>query len=275
MLVVDDEPENLDLLYRTFRRDFEVLRAHSGHEALQILAEVGEVAVIISDQRMPEMKGTEFLSKTLSQFPNTVRIVLTGFTDVEDLVDAINAGQVYRYITKPWEPDELRGLVKQAAETYHLLEQHTQELTQARAEIHLMEALNQAAHTVSGIDAVFAAAASELTAVLGADGCTLYRVVAGECIQPPITHGQVLLHELLPVFLKTAIDTAQLTSIASPGRQQQTPPMTNWAQPVIYRNQVLACIVLHWHAAIELTPGQQRLFALGASHLAIVLQSQP
>ena len=96
ILVVDDEPDNLDLLYRTFRRDFQVLKADSGSNALQVLAEEGEVAVIISDQRMPEMKGTEFLSKTLPQFPDTVRIILTGFTDIEDLVDAINAGQVYR-----------------------------------------------------------------------------------------------------------------------------------------------------------------------------------
>ncbi len=104
MLVVDDEPDNLDLLYRTFRRDFSVLKADSGVRALELLAEEGEVAVIISDQRMPEMKGTEFLSKTLPQFPNTVRIILTGFTDIEDLVDAINSGQVYKYITKPWDP---------------------------------------------------------------------------------------------------------------------------------------------------------------------------
>ena len=96
MLVVDDEPDNLDLLYRTFRRDFKVLKAASGGEALELLSQEGEVAVIISDQRMPEMKGTEFLSKTVPQFPDTVRIILTGFTDVEDLVDAINAGQVYR-----------------------------------------------------------------------------------------------------------------------------------------------------------------------------------
>lgn len=76
MLVVDDEPDNLDLLYRTFRRDFQVLKADSGVNALQVLASEGEVAVIISDQRMPEMKGTEFLSKTVPQFPDTVRIIL-------------------------------------------------------------------------------------------------------------------------------------------------------------------------------------------------------
>lgn len=112
ILVVDDEPDNLDLLYRTFRRDFNVLKADSGVNALQLLEEEGEVAVIISDQRMPEMKGTEFLSRTLPQFPDTVRIILTGFTDIEDLAEAINAGQVFKYITKPWESGELKEVVQ-------------------------------------------------------------------------------------------------------------------------------------------------------------------
>ena len=104
ILVVDDEPDNLDLLYRTFRRDFQVLKADSGSNALQVLAEEGEVAVIISDQRMPEMKGTEFLSKTLPQFPDTVRIILTGFTDIEDLVDAIRSEE---HTSELQSPDHL------------------------------------------------------------------------------------------------------------------------------------------------------------------------
>ena len=87
LLVVDDEPDNLDLLYRTFRRDFQVIKAENGLKALETLSHEGEVAVIISDQRMPEMKGTEFLSKTVPDFPDTIRIILTGFTDVEDLVE--------------------------------------------------------------------------------------------------------------------------------------------------------------------------------------------
>src|SRR5512146_1071352 len=99
LMVVDDEPDNLALLYRTFRRDFNVVRAESAIAALKILDEQGEMAVIISDQRMPEMLGTDFLSKTVERFPDTIRIVLTGYTDVEDLVEAINAGKVFKYIT--------------------------------------------------------------------------------------------------------------------------------------------------------------------------------
>lgn len=100
ILVVDDEPDNLDLLYRTFYREFKVLRAESGHEALRVLQQEGEVAVIISDQRMPSMSGTEFLSLTATQYPDTIRIILTGYTDVGDLVEAINSGKVFKYVDR-------------------------------------------------------------------------------------------------------------------------------------------------------------------------------
>ncbi|RMG06060.1 MAG: response regulator [Cyanobacteria bacterium J055] len=131
LLVVDDETDNLDLLYRTFRRDFQVYKAESAPKALAILDEYGEMGIIISDQRMPEMNGTEFLSKTVDRFPNTIRILLTGYTDVEDLVDAINSGQVFKYITKPWTPEELKETVDRAAETYKVLKQRTNELSRA------------------------------------------------------------------------------------------------------------------------------------------------
>ncbi len=128
ILVVDDEPDNLDLLYRTFHREFNVLRAESGPTALNILLEEGDVAVIISDQRMPMMSGTEFLSLTATQYPDIIRIILTGYTDVEDLVEAINAGKVFKYVTKPWDDEELKRVVRQAADTHSVLKARTQEL---------------------------------------------------------------------------------------------------------------------------------------------------
>lgn len=131
LLVVDDESDNLDLLYRTFRREFKVFKADSGMNALKLLAQEGEMAIIISDQRMPGMNGTEFLSKTAEEFPDTIRILLTGYTDVEDLVEAINAGKVFKYITKPWNPDKLKMVVAQASDTYRVLKQRTDELHRA------------------------------------------------------------------------------------------------------------------------------------------------
>ncbi|XZO00856.1 MAG: SpoIIE family protein phosphatase [Microcoleus sp.] len=131
LMVVDDEPDNLDLLYRTFRRDFQVYKADSALSALEVLDAQGEMAVIISDQRMPEMNGTEFLGKTVERFPDTIRILLTGYTDVEDLVEAINSGQVFKYITKPWNPEELKLVINQASETYKYYKQRSVELRRA------------------------------------------------------------------------------------------------------------------------------------------------
>lgn len=131
ILVVDDEPDNLDLLYRTFHREYRVLRADGGPEALKILASETDVAVIISDQRMPQMSGTEFLSLTAAQYPDIIRIILTGYTDVEDLVEAINSGKVFKYVTKPWDAEELKAIVKQALETHGVLKSRTEELRRA------------------------------------------------------------------------------------------------------------------------------------------------
>jgi CheY-like chemotaxis protein len=183
MLVVDDEPDNLDLLYRTFRRDFNVFKAESGIRALEVLGIEGEVAVIISDQRMPEMKGTEFLSKTVPQFPNTVRIILTGFTDIEDLVDAINSGQVYKYITKPWDPNELKMVVQKAAETYEVLKQRTEELDRAQNQIQLLATIMQTAVDYPSLEASLQPIATAISDNFLADACIL-QLVEGTVLMP-------------------------------------------------------------------------------------------
>ena len=180
ILVVDDEPDNLDLLYRTFRRDFQVLKASSGMDALSVLTTEGEVAVIISDQRMPEMKGTEFLSKTVPQFPNTIRIILTGFTDVEDLVEAINSGQVYKYITKPWDPAELKEVVKRATETYALLRQRTHELGRAQQQATLLKALVDIPRACSTLSDCLSAIAQTFGESFHASQCVLQIVADGQ-----------------------------------------------------------------------------------------------
>lgn len=175
MLVVDDEPDNLDLLYRTFRREFEVLRAESGTAALEILARQGEVAVIISDQRMPEMKGTEFLSRTTPQFPDTMRIILTGFTDIEDLVEAINSGQVYRYITKPWEPEELKQVVHRATEAYDQLKQRNDAFQWAQCQTALLSEIATIAQFTKS-EHYFGRVAAACGQALAADRCILQKV---------------------------------------------------------------------------------------------------
>jgi response regulator RpfG family c-di-GMP phosphodiesterase len=117
ILIVDDEPANLRLLERLFRRSYQVITATSGPEALTLM-ELHDFALIISDQRMPEMTGIEFLKRASEMRPKTVRIILTGYTDVNDLVDAINSGVVYKYITKPWVNEELQLTVVRGLEYY-------------------------------------------------------------------------------------------------------------------------------------------------------------
>ncbi|PZV14235.1 MAG: adenylate cyclase [Leptolyngbya sp.] len=141
ILVVDDEPDNLDLLYRTFYREFKVLRAENGPAALEILSNEGDVAVIISDQRMPHMSGTEFLSLTATQYPDIIRIILTGYTDVEDLVEAINSGKVFKYVTKPWDDEELKVVVRQAVDTHTVLKTRTRELRRSLRQESLLNAV--------------------------------------------------------------------------------------------------------------------------------------
>ncbi|NUM79469.1 hybrid sensor histidine kinase/response regulator [bacterium] len=117
ILVVDDEIDNLDLLKRTFRREYNVFTANSAAEALKLL-ETKEFAVIVSDQRMPEMTGVELFQRAREKYPHTIRILLTGYTDINALVDAINMGHVYRYVTKPWSREEIVMTVRRAVEHY-------------------------------------------------------------------------------------------------------------------------------------------------------------
>ncbi|MGJ3253647.1 MAG: response regulator [Elainellaceae cyanobacterium] len=144
ILVVDDEPDNLDLLYRTFHREFKVLRAEHAPAALDILSDEGDVAIIISDQRMPLMSGTEFLSLTATQYPDIIRIILTGYTDVEDLVEAINSGKVFKYVTKPWDDAELKSVVRQAMDIHNVLKARTYDLRRTLRQESLLNDLNQA-----------------------------------------------------------------------------------------------------------------------------------
>ncbi len=179
ILVVDDEQDNLDLLYRTFRREFVVFRADSGLKALAILAQEGEMAAIISDQRMPEMKGTEFLRRTVSDFPDTMRIVLTGYTDITDLIDAINSGQVHKYITKPWEPDQLKSVVVEATQNYDLLKQRSEELRRSQSQNALLSVIVKIAQESKHLSDCLLPLANAFYQNFGADAVVLQLVEHG------------------------------------------------------------------------------------------------
>jgi diguanylate cyclase (GGDEF)-like protein len=114
LLLVDDEENILRALTRALRRDgYRILTATGAHEAFELLAK-NEIQVIISDQRMPDVSGTEFLSQVKEMYPATVRIVLSGYTDLTAVTDAINRGAIYKFLTKPWNDDDLRTQIREA-----------------------------------------------------------------------------------------------------------------------------------------------------------------
>jgi len=120
IMIVDDEPVNLRTLERLFRRDYQVVTAQSGAEALTLLQD-HDVALLISDQRMPEMTGIELMKNTVTLRPQMVKLLLTGYTDVSALIEAINCGLVYRYLTKPWNNEDLRLAVTRGLEHYEMM----------------------------------------------------------------------------------------------------------------------------------------------------------
>ena len=121
VLAVDDEQASLNAINRTLRKEFEVILSLNAQSALEALKKE-KIAVLLADQRMPGMTGVELFQKALQIQPNAVRILITGYTDIEATIQSINDGQIYYYINKPWEPDDLRLIVRRAAEYHQLLE---------------------------------------------------------------------------------------------------------------------------------------------------------
>jgi diguanylate cyclase (GGDEF)-like protein len=118
LLLLDDEPNVLRALTRLLRREgYQILTASNAQDAFSLLA-THDVQVILSDQRMPEMNGTEFLSRVKALYPDTIRLVLSGYTDLKSVTDAINQGSIYKFLTKPWDDGQLRVTIAQAFQHY-------------------------------------------------------------------------------------------------------------------------------------------------------------
>jgi len=119
VLYVDDEENNLNSFKASLRRSFNIHLAISAEAGIQVLKQ-NEIHVLITDQRMPGTLGTELLARVVREFPDPVRILLTGFSDIEAIKDAINRGQIYHYLQKPWNEDDLRETIQSAFEVYKL-----------------------------------------------------------------------------------------------------------------------------------------------------------
>ncbi len=119
VLYVDDEENNLNSFKASLRRNFNIHLAINAEAGIQVLQQ-NEIHVLITDQRMPGTLGTELLARVVREFPDPVRILLTGFSDIEAIKDAINRGQIYHYLQKPWNEDDLRETILSAFEVYKL-----------------------------------------------------------------------------------------------------------------------------------------------------------
>lgn len=138
ILYVDDEVNNLYSFKAMFRHDYEVLTAQSADAGMQVLAENPDITIIFSDQRMPGKTGVEFFKEVASLYPDPVRMLITGYIDIETVIDAINHGHVFRYLTKPWQEVEVRSAIEEGYKLYmtsSLLNAKIQELQETNAEL--------------------------------------------------------------------------------------------------------------------------------------------
>lgn len=131
VLVIDDEPEVLNAMKRQLRREFDVFLAHDPEEALAILRE-RPIQVVISDERMPRMTGSELFSRIREEYPQAIRLLLTGYADLQAVIQAVNQAHIHRYITKPWDTTEIRTIVREAYERHRMIAQNQNLLDELR-----------------------------------------------------------------------------------------------------------------------------------------------
>jgi response regulator RpfG family c-di-GMP phosphodiesterase len=121
LLVIDDEPDVCDSVHDLLRREFRVLKATSAEEGYRIMQQE-EVHIVMTDQRMPRMTGVELLTRMKARHPHAIRMLFTGFADLESIVAAINQGHVFQFLKKPWQPEDLIAAVREAAAEFDRLE---------------------------------------------------------------------------------------------------------------------------------------------------------
>lgn len=159
VLVVDDEPDVVASVKDLLRLEYKVIGATRAAEGLELL-ERENVHIVMTDQRMPEMTGVQLLEKVRDRHPNAMRLLFTGYADVRAVVDAINRGNVYRYITKPWDPDELMAIIREACERYDLIEDRRNLIEQLKTKNTELERANAELKRADELKAAFIRVAS-------------------------------------------------------------------------------------------------------------------
>lgn len=144
ILLVDDEKNILNSMARLLRSDDrEIVTAENSREALGKLKSIGGTDLVISDNRLPDFSGIDFLIKVKQLYPDTIRILITGYPDMESVIHAINKGQVYRFITKPWDNEEIKIIVKQALDFNDVLKDNRALLRIARQQAEMLKSVKQ------------------------------------------------------------------------------------------------------------------------------------
>jgi len=139
VLLVDDEPQVLVALEDLLSEEFQVLKAQSGEDALKVIKQQPEIAVVITDQRMPKMTGDEFLTRLDKH--SATRILLTGYADLSAVIRAVNEGKIFAYVTKPWNAEDLWLTVHNAAEHFHLAQELTNERQRLQEKTLLLDSI--------------------------------------------------------------------------------------------------------------------------------------
>jgi len=134
LLVVDDEPDVGDSVHDLLRREFNVLKAKSADEGIKLMQQ-HEVHIVMTDQRMPKITGVELLAKIRPRHPHAIRMLFTGYTDLDSVIAAINQGHIWRFLKKPWQPEELEAAVREAALEYDRLVEQAEEMAYLRLEL--------------------------------------------------------------------------------------------------------------------------------------------
>jgi signal transduction histidine kinase len=171
LLIVDDEPDVLDSLRHQFHRGYRVLTCTSGKEGIEVLQNVG-ADVILSDQRMPGMSGDQFLRQARELKPDAIRMLFTGYADIQAVISAVNEGHIFRYILKPWDSAELDGIIRQGVEQYDLLAERRRLITELQAANTQLVAANEELALAGKLKTAFIEVASHefntpITLVLG------------------------------------------------------------------------------------------------------------
>ncbi len=135
VLYIDDEPNNVTSFRAAFRRVFNIFTAESAEEGRKIL-ETETIHVILSDQRMPKMTGIEFFQSIIETHPDPIRILITGYTDINAVIDAINVGQVYKYLSKPWNEEDIKNCILKSFEVFDLRRKNV-ELTEKLKDVNV------------------------------------------------------------------------------------------------------------------------------------------